>query len=110
MPGRVARGARPLGALGGALLLLLNPKAYMIIALMFSQFLPTAPQGGGLSGAGAVLWITTFFTLNNLMAFTLWTVAGARLAAAFRIDRQARRINTGFGIALALVALWLLLG
>jgi len=108
--GGAGQGARPLGVLGGALLLLLNPKAYMIIALMFSQFLPTAPQTGAPSVAGAVLWITTFFTLNNLVAFTLWTVAGARLAAAFRIDRQARRINTGFGVALALVALWLLLG
>ena len=71
--------ARPMGAWGGAVLLLLNPKAYLIIALMFSQFLPTAAA----PRIDAVLWIATVFTLNNLMAFTAWTVLGDRLARLF---------------------------
>lgn len=85
----------------GAMLLILNPKAYVIIALMFSQF---------LSGAGApeVLRITTLFTLNNLLAFTLWTLLGDRLAFHFREEARARALNRGFGVILAVVALWML--
>ena len=56
----------------GAVLLLLNPKAYAIITAMFAQFLAQD------SSAGRVLGITTLFTLNNLVAFTIWTWAGAR--------------------------------
>ncbi len=59
--GAVAQGAqaRPMGARDGAVLLLLNPKAYVIIVLMFSQFL------GPMSQAAGVLWITTVFTLKR---------------------------------------------
>ncbi|MDV7272225.1 LysE family translocator [Thioclava sp. A2] len=85
----------------GAMLLILNPKAYVIIALMFSQF---------LSGAGTpeVLRITTIFTLNNLIAFTVWTLLGDRLALHFRDEVHARALNRGFGVILAIVALWML--
>ena len=96
--------ARPAGLAGGAVLLLLNPKAYLIIALMFSQFL--APGGG----AFAVLWITTVFTLNNLVAFLGWMIAGDRLARRFRRSDRARYLNRLFGLVLAAVALWMLLG
>jgi threonine/homoserine/homoserine lactone efflux protein len=93
--------ARPGGFGTGAILLLLNPKAYVIIALMFSQFL------GAGQGAAVVLWITTVFTLNNLLAFTLWTMMGDRIAARFRDERSARRLNSFFGLLLAGVALWM---
>lgn len=56
----------PASARDGAVLLLFNPKAYVIIALMFTQFLPVA--GGGGSDLALVLWITLVFTLNNLLA------------------------------------------
>jgi threonine/homoserine/homoserine lactone efflux protein len=95
--------ARPLGTAGGALLLLVNPKAYLIIALMFSQFLP------GESSLAAVLWITTVFTLNNLLAFTAWTLLGERLARVFLSEREARWLNLGFGLMLGGVAVWMLL-
>ncbi|MEZ5885892.1 MAG: LysE family translocator [Paracoccaceae bacterium] len=93
------------GAREGALLLLFNPKAYVIIALMFSQFLPASPAGH----AGPVLWITTIFTLNNLLAFLAWTLAGDRLAARFRDDSAARQLNLLFGLTLAAVAIWMAL-
>ncbi|MGP1357003.1 LysE family translocator [Roseicyclus sp.] len=95
--------ARPLGAGGGALLLLVNPKAYLIIALMFSQFLP------GEGSVAAVLWIATVFTLNNLLAFTAWTVAGECLARLFLSGREGRWLNVGFGLTLGAVAVWMLL-
>ncbi|MGB3315703.1 MAG: LysE family translocator [Albidovulum sp.] len=85
----------------GVFLLLLNPKAYVIIALMFSQFLSVG------QGAGQILWITTVFTLNNLLAFSLWTLMGDRLAARFRDDLAARRLNMMFGLLLAGVAMWM---
>ncbi|WP_368667902.1 LysE family translocator [Palleronia pontilimi] len=100
--GAEAQVARPAGAIDGALLLVLNPKAYVIIGLMFSQFL--ARDGASLA------LIATVFTLNNLLAFVLWIAAGDRLAALFRTPRSARWLNAGFGLALAGVALWMLAG
>ncbi|MGE4327351.1 MAG: LysE family translocator [Pseudodonghicola sp.] len=104
--GAVAQGARarPMGARDGAVLLLLNPKAYVIIVLMFSQFL------GPATGPAGVLWITTVFTLNNTLAFAVWSLIGDRLAIHFRDPQQARRLNRALGALLAAVALWMALG
>lgn len=96
--------ARPATFLDGAVLLLLNPKAYVIIALMFTQFLDSAVQT-----FWPVIAITCVFTLNNLIAFTLWTLAGARMAQAFTRRDSARALNLSFGVMLALVALWMAL-
>ncbi|WP_071796459.1 LysE family translocator [Natronohydrobacter thiooxidans] len=95
--------ARPASALDGAVLLVLNPKAYLIIALMFTQFLAVG------SDPARVLWITAIFTINNLVAFTLWTVMGDALMRRFRSDAAARPMNIGFGLMLAAVAVWMLL-
>lgn len=103
MPG-AAHGARAVGPLGGAMLLLLNPKAYLIMGLLFAQFLPE--QGADIV---AVFWIATVFTLNNLVAFTCWTMAGAQAARHLRGEGAARVVNTGFALMLAAVALWMLL-
>ena len=96
--------ARRATVLDGASLLLLNPKAYLIIALMFTQFLPV----GTSSGAALVLWITSVFTLNNFVAFTVWTIAGDVLMKRFRSERRARPMNIVSGAMLAAVALWIL--
>lgn len=53
-----------------AILLIINPKAFLIVVLIFSQFLPVS----GVSDAALFLWITTVFTVNNLVAFTIWTL------------------------------------
>jgi len=94
---------RPASALDGAVLLVLNPKANLIIALMFTQFLAAG------SDPARVLWITAIFTINNLVAFTLWTVMGDVLMRRFRSDAAARPMNIGFGLMLAAVAVWMLL-
>ncbi|WP_084395689.1 LysE family translocator [Henriciella aquimarina] len=99
--------ARPAGVWGGAVLLLLNPKAYVIIALMFSQFLEAAAASGKLLAVG---WISSVFTLNNLLAFTLWTLLGGQIAALFRDEARAHLLNRVFGSVLALVALWMMFG
>jgi threonine/homoserine/homoserine lactone efflux protein len=97
-----ARGAT---ALDGAILLLLNPKAYLIIGLMFTQFLPAS----GAGDPALVMWITVVFTLNNLLAFTIWTLAGDLLTRRFRNASAARQMNLAFGVLLAAVAAWMLL-
>lgn len=97
--------AREATALDGAVLLLLNPKAYLIIALMFTQFLPAS----GAGNPALVIWITVVFTLNNLLAFTLWTLAGDLMMRRFRSGQAARGMNITFGAMLAAVAVWMLL-
>lgn len=99
------RTARRATMVDGAVLLLLNPKAYLIIALMFTQFLPVDTT----SRIGFVVWITTVFTLNNLVAFTVWTIAGDMLTRRFRNEKSARALNIVSGLMLAAVALWILL-
>ena len=95
--------ARPAGFLDGVLLLVLNPKAYVIMVLMFSQFL----GGFGEHRPEMVLWITSVFTANNLLAFVVWTVIGDRIAARFRDHEQAQLLNRIFGGMLGLVAVWM---
>ncbi|NNJ68320.1 MAG: LysE family translocator [Boseongicola sp.] len=97
-----AADARPARFVDGALLLVLNPKAYVIIALMFTQFLQA-------SDVWAVVLITTVFTLNNLVAFSAWALVGDRIAVYFRTPQSARQLNTGFGAILSGVAVWMLL-
>jgi threonine/homoserine/homoserine lactone efflux protein len=87
----------------GAVLLILNPKAYMIIALMFTQFL--SPDATNFTQL--VLYITTVFTLNNMLAFFLWTVLGDALSRLFRQERQARAMNVVFAMSLMAIAIWM---
>ena len=89
----------------GALLLVLNPKAFVIIGLMFTQF---APQNTG-TVLGFVTGVTTIFTLNNLVAFLIWSLFGAQIGKLFRAPRAGRALNIGLGGLLAAVALWMAL-
>ncbi|RKF16633.1 LysE family translocator [Roseovarius spongiae] len=99
--------ATPAGFSTGVLLLLFNPKAYLIIALMFTQFVVAADDTGQWQ---LILVITTVFTLNNLLAFLAWTAAGDRLARQFREEQSAKWINRVFGAVLAAVAVWMAFG
>jgi threonine/homoserine/homoserine lactone efflux protein len=95
--------ARPARFMDGAFLLVLNPKAYVIVALTFTQFM--APGPGEV--IHLLLLITTVFTLNNFVAFTVWTVLGDALARTFRTPSHARVVNIGFAAMLAVVGLWM---
>ena len=88
----------------GAVLLVLNPKAWVIIALMFTQFLPPEPR------PHVVGWITLVFTVNNLVAFALWSLAGDALGRVFAAPARARGLNRMFALTLACVAGWMVLG
>ena len=93
--------ACPATALDGAILLLLNPKGYLIMALLFTQFPSDTLPDTALTA--------TLFTANNMIAFLVWTFAGQILSRLFNSPAAAHRINAGFAICLAGVALWLLL-
>ncbi len=97
--------AKPANFVDGALLLLLNPKAYVIMALMFTQFLDQSQPGQFFT----VVMISTVFTVNNMLAFSLWTLMGDALASGFRSEDSAQKLNAVFGIILAAVAVWMLL-
>ena len=97
--------AEPTRFVDGVVLLLLNPKAYFIIALMFSQFLQ-AQTGDQFT---TVLWISTIFTANNLVAFIVWAMIGDRISQRFRSKNNAKTLNAVLGITLAAVAVWMLL-
>lgn len=100
-----AEDAKPATFMDGAVLLLLNPKAYVIIALMFTQFLTNSD----INNFANVILITTVFTFNNLLAFSIWTLVGDQIASLFRSSESAKRLNLLFGTVLALVAIWMLL-
>ena len=100
-----ASGVRKATFWDGVILMVLNPKAYLIIALMFSQFLPAT----GKNDPALVLWITAIFTVNNLLAFAVWTVAGDLMMRRFRSASAARIMNISFGLMLAGVAAWMLI-
>jgi threonine/homoserine/homoserine lactone efflux protein len=94
--------APAMGFFGGAVLLLFNPKAYMIIALMFTQF----AQAPGLGTIG----VATVFTLNNMLAFALWAAVGATLTRLWSHPDAGTWLNRGLAVMLATVALWMALG
>ena len=97
--------AKPASFWDGVIILVLNPKAYLIIAVLSSQFL-TGAHG---SYYWLVLFVATIFTLNNFIAFSVWALVGDQLMKIFRTDRSASIINRFFGIVLAAVAVWMLL-
>lgn len=99
-----AEEAKPATFIDGVVLLLFNPKAYVIIALMFTQFLNTSTT----EIFAQIILITTIFTLNNLVAFSIWTLIGDRIASLFRSPDSAKTLNLAFGIILVAVAIWML--
>lgn len=99
---RAGSGAVPvMGFGGGAVLLLFNPKAYVIIVLMFTQFAESPGLG--------VIGVATVFTFNNMLAFALWAALGARLARLWSRPAQALRLNRVLAAMLGAVALWMAL-
>ncbi|GLY65814.1 LysE family translocator [Amycolatopsis taiwanensis] len=91
------------GLWAGAIVLLLNPKAYYIVSVLFTQFL-RPPTNDDVS---TVLAITVVFTLNNLVAFIVWALGGRALTALFRSERSRRWIDYLFAATLIGVGIWM---
>ena len=52
--------------------------------------------------------ISTIFTINNCMSFTLWTLFGDLLGAKFRNEKYSKILNKIFSLSLFLVGIWML--
>jgi len=96
--------AKPASFIDGVILLILNPKAYIIIALMFTQFLGQSDS----EKLVAVVVIATIFTVNNFVSFAIWAAVGDKIAGRFRSEDGAKKLNMLFGVVLATVAVWML--
>lgn len=92
------------GFWSGVALLVLNPKAYLIIGLLFTQFRPPSP-GEHLRW---LLIVTTIFTVNNLVAFGVWAAVGDRLGRWARRRGATMTVDRSFALALIGVGVWLL--
>ncbi|MCP5073966.1 MAG: LysE family translocator [Rhodobacteraceae bacterium] len=97
--------ARPAGFWDGVILLVFNPKAYVIIALMFTQFLLETET----ARVTAILLIATVFTVNNMIAFAVWAAMGDTLGRQFRSESSARKLNAVLSSVLLVVAIWMLI-
>ena len=87
----------------GVILLILNPKAYVIISLMFSIFLD------GSGNIFKIFLISFIFTVNNCVSFTLWTLFGDFIGSKFRNEKYSKKLNNTFSALLFIVALWMLM-
>ncbi len=90
----------------GVILLLLNPKAYVIFGIILGQFLPSADNNSLFT----TLWIASVFTANNLFSFIIWSLLGERLSHLLLKDKNTKFINYLFALMLAIVAIWLFFG
>ena len=86
----------------GVVLLVFNPKAYVIISLMFAIFLDSSQN------ILKLIIITLVFTINNFISFTLWTVFGDLIGAKFRNEKYSKILNNVFSLLLFLVGVWML--
>lgn len=87
--------------LDGVTILLLNPKGYLIMALLFSQFTPDDNQ----NEIQFIIFVTLIFTLNNFIAFCIWTLGGNTIAKQLHSQKSQRILNIIFGTMLILVAI-----
>ena len=86
----------------GVILLIFNPKAYVIISLMFAIFLDSNQN------LFKIALISIIFTINNCVSFTLWTLFGDLIGSKFRNKKYSKVLNNIFSLVLFLVAIWML--
>ena len=86
---------RPPPLLAGYALAVVNPKAYTVMAALFSGFVlvPGDPIANGALKAGLLIPFA-------LVANTTWMIAGASLARALRDARTSRILNVVFAVLL----------
>ena len=82
------------GLVGGVVLGVANPKAWVAIAAVFAAV--RLADTATLDAAAKVAALTVMIVLIN----TVWLVAGASLAPLLRDPRRARLLNVGLAVAL----------
>lgn len=96
--------AAPTSFIGGACILLLNPKGWAMALGAAASF---ASLAGGPAQLALLLGVA--FGLAALTSLCLWCATGLMLARLVRSERQWRLVNAGLGILLALsiLPMWL---
>ena len=87
--------------LDGMLILLSNPKGYLIMTLLFSQFTPAEDQ----NKLQFIIFAAVVFTLNNFFAVCIWTIGGNGIAKLLHSQKSQKLLNVIFGTMLILVAI-----
>lgn len=82
------KGSKPIGFYGGALLLLINPKAWAMAVGVAGSF-------SGISGNSFVLAgiFAGVFAVAATLSLTLWTVTGSIIAQVIKTDWQWHSFN-----------------
>lgn len=95
---------RPFGLIAGVLLLLSNPKGWLMAVSAASAFGQAA--GGALELA---VTLGASFGLSAALSLTVWCLGGVLLARLLRTDRQWRVLNVLLGLTLlvSIVPIWL---
>ncbi|MFB2746072.1 LysE family translocator [Aeromonas veronii] len=92
-----AEGNRPLiPAHQGAMLQLLNPKAWMMALSAISGF-----TLAGEAYWPSALWVLVIFFITGLYTGAFWVLFGAQVRQIIRTARGWRRFNLGMGLATA---------
>lgn len=92
-------------ALDGAVLQVLNPKAWTMLLTMFSVFLDQSQDH-----TTQVLNLVLLLFILDIFAHLAWVTGGASLAKWTKNPTIAMRVNYFFATSLCLVGLWLLSG
>ncbi len=94
---------RPVGLIGGTLLLWLNPKAWAMALGAAATFADTAASPLSLA-----LVLAGVLGVAATLSLALWSTAGAVLSRLLRSERSWRLVNTGLGglLALSIIQMW----
>ena len=95
--------AKPAGFVEGAIFLAVNPKAYVIIMLLFSQFPVTENENFIMK----IVFLTVVFTANNFLCFTFWALVGKNLMTLIK-STHGHMVNRVFGVILGAFGVWML--
>ena len=102
-PAAAGPAARPTGFIDGVILTVLNPKAHLLMILMFSQFLTP-----GHSGGFRILGLTAALALVNIPNHFAWALLGRWISGA--VDRgETGRSNPVYAAMLAGVAVYMMM-
>ncbi|WP_026970410.1 LysE family translocator [Aliagarivorans marinus] len=91
------------GMLTGALLQILNPKAWIAAMTVFTQF--SNPNYSLLQQAVVVCLA---FTLVTLLCTSVWALGGSLLMRLLQSPQQVRRVSQGLGLTLAITVVFML--
>jgi len=93
-------GVPRLGFTTGVLMQFVNGKEWALVLTVMR--LALEGFGGGLLGIASIAAVTTS---GGLIAMSLWTLGGGRLAGVLRRDMAGRRVFVGLGLLVVLLLL-----